>query len=230
MDPPRAGLDPLTCKLIAQFDKIVYISCNPETLARDLKLLGVTHDAVRLAAFDQFPYSHHLESGVILRRKSPEELAAAAAVAAAAALSSSSAAASSSSSSSAAAAGMTDSSKNSGVNNEEEEEEGSGSDASIVGESGSGSEYIPGVLFKLTNVPTAMSTYQLKDLLSKVARVRYVDRNDDGTTLTLSSHPINTLPLHPISHTPLTSPYQSTQYSPLISLYLSYQYATLLSI
>ena len=179
VDPPRAGLDTLTCQLISQFDKIVYISCNPTTLARDLKLLGATHDAVRLAAFDQFPYSHHLESGVILRRKTAEEIAAIAATAAAAAV-----VAASSSSSAAAGAGIADGSVN-GANlkvEEMDEEEGGGSDDnnSVIG--GSESEYIPGVLFKITKIPPAMNTYQLKDLLSKVARVRYVDRNDDGST------------------------------------------------
>jgi tRNA (uracil-5-)-methyltransferase len=69
VDPPRAGMDALTCALCARFDKIVYISCNPVTLARDLKLLGETHDAVRTACFDQFPYSHHLESGVVLVKR-----------------------------------------------------------------------------------------------------------------------------------------------------------------
>ena len=41
-----------------------------ETLARDVALLAATHDVSRLAAFDQFPYTHHLEAGVVLERKS----------------------------------------------------------------------------------------------------------------------------------------------------------------
>lgn len=69
VDPPRAGLDADTCKLISQFDKIVYISCNPETLARDVAILADTHEVKRVAAFDQFPYTHHLESGVYLVKK-----------------------------------------------------------------------------------------------------------------------------------------------------------------
>jgi tRNA (uracil-5-)-methyltransferase len=69
VDPPRAGLDENTCKLISQFEKIVYISCNPETLARDVKMLLSTHTVQRVAAFDQFPYTHHLESGVFLVRR-----------------------------------------------------------------------------------------------------------------------------------------------------------------
>eukprot|EP01039_Chlorochromonas_danica_P009547 gene9547-10552_t len=75
VDPPRAGLDPGTCRLVSKFDNIVYISCNPVTLARDLKVLTESHRIVRLAAFDQFPYTHHLECGVYLTRKESLETA-----------------------------------------------------------------------------------------------------------------------------------------------------------
>ena len=70
VDPPRAGLDDKTCKLLTRFDHIIYISCNPETLARDLKVIfGTgTYTLERLAAFDQFPYTHHLECGVYLKK------------------------------------------------------------------------------------------------------------------------------------------------------------------
>lgn len=84
VDPPRAGCDDATCALLARFDKICYISCNPETLARDVaKITAIVgpgtssatgkdktrlyrHKIVRMAAFDQFPYTHHLEGGVML--------------------------------------------------------------------------------------------------------------------------------------------------------------------
>lgn len=69
VDPPRAGLDKDTCKLMQQFQRIVYISCNPETLARDLEVLKESHTIQKVAAFDQFPYTHHLESGVFLVKK-----------------------------------------------------------------------------------------------------------------------------------------------------------------
>ena len=75
VDPPRAGLDADTCKMISQFAKIVYISCNPETLARDVTKLKETHDVVRVAAFDQFPYTHHLEGGVFLVRRADAPVA-----------------------------------------------------------------------------------------------------------------------------------------------------------
>lgn len=69
VDPPRAGLDSATCNLLKRFAKIVYISCNPVTLARDVAILSETHDLIEVAAFDQFPYTHHLESGVVLIRR-----------------------------------------------------------------------------------------------------------------------------------------------------------------
>lgn len=68
VDPPRAGLDSDSINLAKKFDKIVYISCNPKTLARDLKELCKTHKVTDAAIFDQFPYTHHIESGVYLER------------------------------------------------------------------------------------------------------------------------------------------------------------------
>jgi len=67
VDPPRAGIDVKTLQLIARFDHIIYISCNPETLADNLKVLCETHVIVRTALFDQFPYTDKIESGVWLR-------------------------------------------------------------------------------------------------------------------------------------------------------------------
>ncbi len=69
VDPPRAGLDPATTELVRGFEHILYISCNPETLARDLATLTQTHTVMEGAIFDQFPYTKHVESGVVLRRK-----------------------------------------------------------------------------------------------------------------------------------------------------------------
>ncbi|HSC75188.1 MAG TPA: tRNA (uridine(54)-C5)-methyltransferase TrmA [Pseudomonadales bacterium] len=69
VDPPRAGLDPDTVNLIQRFDHIIYISCNPDTLAANLHSLCDTHTIIRTALFDQFPYTHHMESGILLKRK-----------------------------------------------------------------------------------------------------------------------------------------------------------------
>ena len=69
VDPPRAGLDPLTEELVTRFDNILYISCNPETLSKNLEVICKTHKISRMAFFDQFPYTDHMESGVFLQRK-----------------------------------------------------------------------------------------------------------------------------------------------------------------
>jgi tRNA (uracil-5-)-methyltransferase len=69
VDPPRAGLDPATIELVRQFDNIIYISCNPVTQVANLEEVCQSHEVVSLALFDQFPYTRHMECGVLLRRK-----------------------------------------------------------------------------------------------------------------------------------------------------------------
>ncbi|MDD2905333.1 MAG: tRNA (uridine(54)-C5)-methyltransferase TrmA [Sulfurimonas sp.] len=66
VDPPRSGMDEKSCHFAARHEHILYISCNPETLSRDLELLCKTHKVVDMALFDQFPYTHHVEMGVKL--------------------------------------------------------------------------------------------------------------------------------------------------------------------
>jgi tRNA (uracil-5-)-methyltransferase len=68
VDPPRAGIDEFSCNFISRYDTIIYISCNPETLKRDLEILSKTHKVEKMAIFDQFAYTHHLEMGVVLKR------------------------------------------------------------------------------------------------------------------------------------------------------------------
>lgn len=68
VDPPRAGLDAATLACLRGFDRIYYVSCNPETLRDNLRALQDTHRASALAFFDQFPYGSHLESAVVLNR------------------------------------------------------------------------------------------------------------------------------------------------------------------
>lgn len=68
VDPPRVGLDAATLDLVRGFDHICYISCNPETLLDNLQALMNTHRMEQLAFFDQFPYTHHMECGVLLRK------------------------------------------------------------------------------------------------------------------------------------------------------------------
>lgn len=69
VDPPRAGLDAKTVELIKKFDNIIYVSCNPETLRDNLLAIDDTHQVEDLTLFDQFPYTHHIETGVWLTRR-----------------------------------------------------------------------------------------------------------------------------------------------------------------
>jgi tRNA (uracil-5-)-methyltransferase len=66
IDPPRAGLDDKSRRFVNSFENIIYISCNPETLKRDLQILGKKRKIKAFAFFDQFPYTNHMECGVIL--------------------------------------------------------------------------------------------------------------------------------------------------------------------
>lgn len=69
VDPPRAGLDERSCEQLRAYSRIVYISCNPATLAVNLEQLQDTHVIRRLALFDQFPWTEHCECGVLLERR-----------------------------------------------------------------------------------------------------------------------------------------------------------------
>lgn len=69
VDPPRSGMDEASTLFASRHEQILYISCNPETLLRDLKILTQTHELVAMALFDQFPYTHHVEMGAKLLKK-----------------------------------------------------------------------------------------------------------------------------------------------------------------
>ncbi len=69
VDPPRSGMDETSCRFASRHEHILYISCNPETLVRDLEILSETHRVTDMALFDQFPYTHHVEMGVKLLKK-----------------------------------------------------------------------------------------------------------------------------------------------------------------
>jgi tRNA (uracil-5-)-methyltransferase len=68
VDPPRAGLDDNTISLVQSYERILYISCNPNTLVENLKRLSQTHQIKRFALFDQFPYTEHIECGIFLEK------------------------------------------------------------------------------------------------------------------------------------------------------------------
>ncbi|MEJ7644974.1 MAG: 23S rRNA (uracil(1939)-C(5))-methyltransferase RlmD [Chryseolinea sp.] len=70
-DPPRAGMheDVTRMLLKAAPEKIIYVSCNPATQARDLKILSEAYDIVDVQPVDMFPHTTHVENVVGLRRK-----------------------------------------------------------------------------------------------------------------------------------------------------------------
>lgn len=68
VDPPRAGLDDNTLEIIQSYQRIIYISCNPNTLKNNLEQLTRTHHIEHFAMFDQFPYTDHIETGIVLRK------------------------------------------------------------------------------------------------------------------------------------------------------------------
>ncbi|MDN3649637.1 tRNA (uridine(54)-C5)-methyltransferase TrmA [Reinekea marina] len=69
VDPPRAGLDETTIELLKRFRRIVYVSCNPESMVANIESLKDSYNMTASALFDQFPYTHHMEAGVVLERK-----------------------------------------------------------------------------------------------------------------------------------------------------------------
>lgn len=69
VDPPRAGLDITTLACIQHYQHILYISCCPDSLDRDMKTLISTHRVQRFAIMDQFAGTVHLECGVHLKRR-----------------------------------------------------------------------------------------------------------------------------------------------------------------
>ena len=71
INPPREGIDQDTISKIIHFDEIIYISCGFESLKRDIDILKKTHEIKKVAMFDQFPYTDHIESGVILKKITP---------------------------------------------------------------------------------------------------------------------------------------------------------------
>ena len=73
LDPPRAGLGPAALEALLRLapDQLVYVSCNPATLARDAARLSAAYSLERLTAVDLFPHTPHLECCSLWRRKVP---------------------------------------------------------------------------------------------------------------------------------------------------------------
>ncbi|MFT4900447.1 MAG: 23S rRNA (uracil1939-C5)-methyltransferase [Flavobacteriales bacterium] len=70
-DPPRAGMheDVINVLLNSAPEKIVYVSCNPATQARDIHLLDGDYAVEKVQPVDMFPHTHHVENVVLLKRK-----------------------------------------------------------------------------------------------------------------------------------------------------------------
>ena len=71
VDPPRAGLDNITRETIIKLkpNKIIYVSCDPMTFARDIKILKEHYNIIDIKGLDMFPYTHHIETFCVLVRK-----------------------------------------------------------------------------------------------------------------------------------------------------------------
>lgn len=70
-DPPRAGMHPDVVQTIlnAAPERIVYVSCNSATQARDLQLMDTAYEVVAVQPVDMFPHTHHVENIVLLKKK-----------------------------------------------------------------------------------------------------------------------------------------------------------------
>ncbi len=71
-DPPRAGMHADVVKMFLKLEapKIVYVSCNPATQARDLLFLSEKYDLLKIQPVDMFPHTHHVETVALLKLKS----------------------------------------------------------------------------------------------------------------------------------------------------------------
>ena len=70
-DPPRSGMDNFTIETILKLEtqKLIYMSCEPITLARDLNILKEKYDIKKIKLFDMFPNTYHVETVCVLERK-----------------------------------------------------------------------------------------------------------------------------------------------------------------
>ena len=74
VDPPRSGLDEKMKEAIidARVRTIIYVSCNPSTLAKDLGFLKAQYAIKKVQPVDMFSQTPHVETVVLLERKEPE--------------------------------------------------------------------------------------------------------------------------------------------------------------
>jgi 23S rRNA (uracil1939-C5)-methyltransferase len=70
-DPPRAGMHPKVVEMFLKLEapRIVYVSCNPATQARDIAVLSEKYDLIKIQPVDMFPHTHHIETVALLELK-----------------------------------------------------------------------------------------------------------------------------------------------------------------
>jgi 23S rRNA (uracil1939-C5)-methyltransferase len=71
VDPPRVGMHKDVVQQVLDMgpERIVYVSCNPATLARDLELLSVKYEVKEVTPVDMFPHTYHIESIALLEKR-----------------------------------------------------------------------------------------------------------------------------------------------------------------
>jgi 23S rRNA (uracil1939-C5)-methyltransferase len=71
IDPPRAGMHPDVVKTIlnAAPKRIVYVSCNPATQARDVQLMDAAYKVLKVQPVDMFPQTHHVENVILMEKR-----------------------------------------------------------------------------------------------------------------------------------------------------------------
>ncbi len=71
LDPPRSALHPKVIKRLLEFrpEHIIYVSCNPKLLAREMAVFAEAYDLASLEAFDLFPHTPHVEALAVLKRR-----------------------------------------------------------------------------------------------------------------------------------------------------------------
>ena len=71
IDPPRSGIDPTTLDILNRkvINKIIYVSCNPSTLGKNLKVLSQKYRVQSVTPYDMFPHTSHIESITVLIKK-----------------------------------------------------------------------------------------------------------------------------------------------------------------
>ena len=76
MDPPRSGCSKefLNALINKKVEKLIYVSCNPKTLKRDLNILKEYYDIIEITPLDMFPNTLHVESIASLKRKDEVEI------------------------------------------------------------------------------------------------------------------------------------------------------------